>query len=162
MNDEIALKYKHLTAADWGPVSSNYLSEGRRAEEWLIDTMEFSNNHLILATVSMKNIFAPSDNAHQFHLPAYAAMEFVSQVQIIYMHLWSGCDKKTQEVWMLESRFKAESPILDKESIQIEMNVEKIKCLQNKIYCTAQHRVFDSRGGLFNIWIKAWMPQASC
>lgn len=160
MNNAVSLQRGLLSPLDWEPLASSYLSVGRKSEEWLIDSITLSTPSLMEATVSMKNIFV-SDKNEQFHLPVYAAMEFVSQLQIIYMHLWSGYKKKTQEVWMLESRFKADSPVLDKDAIQVEMSVEKIKSLQNKVYCIARHRVYDSQGGTLNIWIKAWMPQAS-
>ena len=148
---------KELKQSEWEPISSKYLSEGRKSEKWLINSVELGQGSL-LADISMANIFEDSTSNQKFHLPAYAALEFVSQLQIIYMHLWAGYQEKTREVWMIESRFKAHFPIYDSQSIKVKMEIEKIKSRDNNIYCTATHRVFDSGKGSFTIWIKAWMP----
>ena len=99
--------FKTLHPSEYEPISSVYLSEGRKSEKWSIDSISISEESL-LSSISMTSVFSPNNEQSQFHLPVYAAMEFVSQLQIIFMHHHIGLTQKTREVWMLESRFKAQ------------------------------------------------------
>lgn len=148
--------FKTLHPSEYEPISSVYLSEGRKSEKWSIDSISISEESL-LSSISMTSVFSPNNEQSKFHLPVYAAMEFVSQLQIIFMHHHIGLTQKTREVWMLESRFKAHKPILDRADIQVEMHLEKIKQTTSSVYCVAKHKVKDSQGGHFEIWIKALM-----
>jgi hypothetical protein len=145
-----------LGSTDIIALSSPYLAGGRKLESWRIDEVTIDNKKLT-AMVSMRSVYLSGTDSHGFHLSCITALEFVSQLQIIFMHVWAGIQKKTQEVWMIETNIKTIHPILNQDKINIEMQCEKIRKTGDKYYCTAHHKITDNQGGLFEIWIKALM-----
>ncbi len=145
-----------LSRDEIGSISSPYLAGGRKQESWQIDRVEVYANRLSGAVSMTQFVTSPTDQ-NEFHLSFLTALEFVSQLQIIYMHCWANLPRKTQEVWMVEHTLKSIRPIVNHELINVEMKVEKIRRAGEKQYCAATHQVSDDRGGLFEIWIKALM-----
>lgn len=138
-------------------ISSPYLGTGRKNEVWRIEQVDIIENTL-LATVSMREFCVSNTDNNEFHLAYLTALEFVSQLQIIYMHVWAGIKSKTKEVWMIECHMKSQRPIKNPEKINVEMTERKMFKRLNIYYCIADHRVTDDQGGLFEISIKAMMP----
>jgi hypothetical protein len=147
-------KFVPLSSAEIQAVSSPYLSDGRKLESWKIKEIQI-NDQSLKAMVTMDSIYPPSED--DFHLTFITAMEIVSQLQIVYMHAWAGLTVKTQEVWMIENHMRTIRPIKNRNDIQIEMKLEKMRKKNNIYFCTASHRVTDNQNGLFEIWIKALM-----
>ena len=101
-------------------ISSPYLQHGRAEDVWEIKDIEIEDK-FIRANIRMKSFYqSPTDN-NGFHLSPFSTLEFVSQLNIIYGHIWAGADKKTREAWMLESNVACKEPIRSTENIHVEM-----------------------------------------
>jgi hypothetical protein len=146
----------HLDAGQLAKLSSAYLAGGRRSERWQIDEATVTAEGLE-ASVSVPEIYLPPEAGNAFHLSVFTALEFVSQLQIVYMHVWAGLSEKTQEVWMTESRMKSGRAIFDREAIRVSLRVERIRRRGAAVICTAHHEVTDRHGGSMTFWIKAYM-----
>jgi hypothetical protein len=149
-------QYQTLDAELIKNTSSTYISIGRKQEEWVINDVKVNDQSLI-GDISMTKFFSQHEMNQDFHLPVFAAIEFIAQLQIIFMHHWAGMSKKTREVWILESNFKALSPIKQAENIKVEIKIEKIKMIGDKIFCCATNHVTDKTGGHFKVWTKSIM-----
>ncbi|OOZ38232.1 hypothetical protein [Solemya elarraichensis gill symbiont] len=137
-------------------ISSPYLDGDRKIEAWQIEQVDIEGDELN-AIVSMSSYCVSDADTDGFHLSYITALEFVSQLQIIYMHVWAGLEKKTQEAWMVECRMKSHSPIRNPNAIKVHMTASRMRKRGDVYYCIADHRVTDDQGGLFEIWIKALM-----
>ena len=145
-----------LDQAQIKKLSSPYLDGERKKEEWVIEQVEI-NEDTLHGTVSMRDYCVSATDQDSFHLSYLTALEFVSQLQIIYMHVWAGLKEKNQEAWMAECKMQSHRPIRNPKTISVEMKALKIRQRGDAVYCTAEHRVSDDQGGLFEIWIKALM-----
>jgi hypothetical protein len=134
--------------------SSSYISDFDKREKWIIDKVQILD-HQLKGLVSIQE----SKNAlrNDFHLSFFTAIEFASQLQIIFMHHHAKLNKKTEEVWMLESTFKSKNKITKTQSLFVDIKATKIKVIRNFFYCWATHKISDDVGGLFEIKIKAIM-----
>jgi len=142
-----------LSPDDVKNISSHYLNEGKKQESWQIDSVEVIEKRLT-AQVSMPSIYLSKTNNNTFHLSILTIMEFVSQLLIIYLHIWAGVTQKKREGWMIESSTRSIRAIRDPKHIQVEMSVVKIKKQGEKIYCIADFQVTDRQGGLSEVRIK--------
>lgn len=136
--------------------SSNYIKNDKKIEEWDVLWVDVTDDCLS-AEVEMTNYCRSAADNDEFHLSYFTGLEIVSQLQIIFMHVWAGMQEKTKEVWMIECNMKSHRPIKDPASIKFEMKAIKIRKRGDVYYCTAEHKVTDSTGGLFEVWIKALM-----
>ena len=109
-----------LTISEIEQISSAYLAAERKKEVWKIEQVDIIENGL-LAIVSMREFCVSSTDNNEFHLAYLTALEFVSQLQIIYMHVWAGIKFKTKEVWMIECHMKSHRPIKNPEKINVEI-----------------------------------------
>lgn len=134
--------------------SSVYISNADKREKWAIKNIIIDNQSLE-ASISIKPL--ENNGNASFHLSFFSAMEFVSQLQIIYMHHYARLEKKTEEAWMIESSFESKKQIADFKNIHIKMNMTRIRSINKYLYCWATHHVTDSTGGLFLIKIKSVM-----
>jgi hypothetical protein len=141
----IKLKKRKLNPEEIDKISSVYLKTGRSQDIWEVTDVEIDNN-ILTARIRMRSYFiSPTDNAG-FHLTMYPPIEFISQLMIIYVHVWAGLPEKTQEGWMIESSFSSKKAIRDPENIQVRMEVTSIRKIKDKIYIVAATKVFDQEG----------------
>jgi hypothetical protein len=146
-----------LNAQKIEKISSYYLKEGHNKDLWHIDKVEIIENTL-LSRVRMLEYYISNTDNNAFHLSYLTALEFVSQLQIIFMHSWAGLELKTKEVWMIECRMKSHKIIKNPHTINVEMIATKMFKRSNIYYCIADHRVTDDQDGFFEIRIKSVMP----
>jgi hypothetical protein len=132
--------------------SSIYINNPDQREKWNIDNLVIEDKSLD-ANISIQ----PNSSSTSFHLSFFSAMEFASQVQIIYKHHYAKLEKKTEEAWMIESSFESKKRIDEFQNIHLHMFVSRIRCINNYLYCWATHRISDNSEGLFLIKIKSVM-----
>ena len=133
-------------------MSSVYLNERGTHDVWEITHVEIEDR-ILTARVRMRSYFTSPTDPEGFHLPMYPPIEFISQLMIIYVHVWAGLTEKTQEGWMIESSFASKRAIRDPENIQVRMDVTSIRNVKGKIYIIAESKVFD-QDGLFEARMK--------
>lgn len=146
---------KRLGPDDLVPISSPYLSGGRRDESWTIDWVEIGEDKL-QAAVLINSPYISASDAGGFHVTIFSALEVVSQLLIVYMHVWAGLEEKVREVWMVESQTRSIEAIRDR-TISVEMQATKMRKVGARIYSTVQFRVKGSSGGLFEISLKCFL-----
>jgi len=147
---------KQLSAEEIVKLSSTYLNEGRKQESWEILDIKIKDN-ILFARLKMSSFFiSPTDQAG-FHLTIFSTLEFLSQLVIIYAHVWAGYTEKTREGWMVESNIISKHAIRDPDNIQIEMTVKSIKKIGENMVAVTQSRIFDSQGGLFEARLKGFL-----
>lgn len=129
-------------------VSSAYLKKRGSHDIWEILQVEIEDR-ILTARIRMRSYFVSPTDPEGFHLTMYPPIEFISQLMIIYVHVWAGLHEKTQEGWMIESSFSSKRAIRDPENIQVRMEVTSIKKIKDKIYIIADTKVSDPDGGLF-------------
>lgn len=145
-----------LGQAEIQRLSSFYLREGRRQESWEIDEISILDRELS-ARVSMKSFFVSGTDQHGFHLTIFSTLEFLSQLMIIYAHVWAGIEEKIREGWMVESQTRSVRAIRNPERIDVSMLVRKIRKRGDNLYCVADYRVTDDAGGLFEVSLKGFL-----
>lgn len=151
---------RSISKSEFDKVSSNYLSSGRSNESWQIDSISYNPAQLI-AFISMKNAFLVESDQKKWHLPIFPIYEFTSQLQIIYLHLWAQLEKKTKEIWMIETNIRAIRPILSRDSIKVVVNKSRIRKTDKGIYCICDHIITDHDDGLINIKIKSFLENSN-
>lgn len=145
-----------LNTDDIQKLSSHYLYHGRKEESWKINSVSVEAEKLN-AHISMTSTYLSGTDQHSFHLTIFSALEFLSQLMIIYAHVWSGRDEKKREGWMVESTTKSVHAIRDPKNIQVKMSVHKIKERGKNLYCIADYKVSDSQGGLMEVRLKGFL-----
>jgi hypothetical protein len=145
-----------LSAQDIKPLSSPYLNEGRSQERWRVHGVDIDGPRL-RAQVAMESVYVSATDDGGFHLSVFATQEFVSDLLIVYLHAWAGYKRKTREVWMLESSVRSRYAIRSRDRIQVDMQVASIRKMGEKVLCTADFRVTDERGGLFELRLKVML-----
>ena len=146
----------HLGPEQIDRLSSQYFVRGRQCERWRIDAVEMVKDS-VTATARMIEHYVSETDEQGFHLSFVTALEMVSQLTIIYLHLKAGLNEKCREVWVSESRNKLVRPIRSPDNIRLEMTVEKLRQRGDSWFSIASYRVTDAEGGLFEYWGKAWM-----
>ncbi len=147
---------KRLLPSEIARFSSRYLTEERRRESWRIDEIEIQDDRLT-ARVSVQNGYCSSTDGNRFHLSLMTAMEFLSQLMIVYAHVWSGLSEKTREGWMVESTTRTVRAIRNSDLIRVEMTVPTMRKRGDHLYCIADYRLTDEQGGLFEVRIKGFL-----
>lgn len=145
-----------LLGSELAEISSPYLSGGRKQESWQIDEVDIQDSRQT-ATVSMRSICPSATDAGGFHLSFITALEFISQLQIIYMHVSAGLQQKKQEAWMVECKVRSLRPIRNPSKMKVETDVEVMRKRGQAYYCVANHRLTDDQDGNLEVWIKALM-----
>lgn len=145
-----------LTPADCVPISSPYLAEGRKSEHWEIGDVRIEGEHLS-TVVRMTSTYLSATDEGGFHLSFVTCLEFLSQLMIIHAHAWAGLDEKRREGWMLESVTRNSRPIRDPGCINVDMQVDSIRRMGEKIFSVADFRVTDRFDGLFKVRLKAML-----
>ncbi|NES01583.1 MAG: hypothetical protein F6K22_01270 [Okeania sp. SIO2F4] len=59
----------------------------------------------------MNSTFVSLTDADAFHLTIFSTSEFLSQLAIIYGHIWNWLTEKTFEAWVIESNFSYKNAI---------------------------------------------------
>lgn len=146
-----------LTPSEWTEISSPYLAGGRKSESWEIVSIEIVGKRLS-AVIRMTSTYLSETDDGQFHLSFITYLEFLSQLLIIYGHVWAGVPKKTREGWVLESSTRNINAIRDPEHIQVEMEVASIRRVGVPVIAIAKFKVSDKLGGLCTARLKAIVP----
>jgi hypothetical protein len=144
-----------LNSEDIINISSTYLNEGRKQESWEILRVEIEGKQLD-AHVRMRSRYISETDPDGFHLSIFSTLEFLSQLAIIYGHVWAGKKKKTREAWMVDCSIKSRSIIRDPENIRVSMNVRSMKKFKEHYLMLADTRVFDE-SGLFEARLKGFV-----
>ncbi|MCK9469980.1 MAG: hypothetical protein M0Q49_11250 [Porticoccaceae bacterium] len=152
---EVATVY--LEPAEWADLVSPYLTEGRKTESWEIVSIEVTGKTL-KAVVRMTSVYRSATDGGQFHLSIFTTLEFLTQLWIIYAHVWAGEKKKTREGWMVESATHNIKAIRDPEHIDVEMEAASMRKVGGALYSVAKFRVTDRLGGLCTVRLKGLMP----
>jgi hypothetical protein len=145
-----------LSAEDIEKLSSPYLNGGRKQESWEICDLEIDGDDL-RANIVMRSVYVSGSDVHGFHLTIFSALEFLSQLMIIYAHAWAGMPEKKRECWMVGSTTRSVHAIRDPAQIKVDMTVKKMRQRGENLYCVADFRVTDNQGGLFEIQIKGFL-----
>jgi hypothetical protein len=147
---------KRLSQKQIEKLSSHYLNEGRKQESWTIKQIDIEDDRLI-AEVSMTETYISATDEGGFHLTLFSTLEFLSQLMIIYTHVWAGLEEKSREGWMVESHARIRSAVRDPDAIHVEMQVKTIRKRGEKIYIITKSRVTDNFEGLFEMELKAFL-----
>jgi hypothetical protein len=145
-----------LTEEDLKPISSSYLQEGRKLEDWVIQRVELQQVGL-QAQLAMKNYAVSATDGGGFHLTIFSTLEFTSQLMIVYAHYWAGLERKVREGWMVESQTRSIRAIRNPDAIQVEMRVEKMRQQGEHLYCIADYVISDNLGGRFEVRLKGFL-----
>jgi hypothetical protein len=146
---------KCLDAAQMAQISSHYLVEGRKQESWRIEDVVIEGRHL-QAKVVMNSIYTSATDTNGFHLTIFSTLEFLSQIMIIYVHVWAGEEKKTREGWMVESHIRCVRAIRNPNDLRVAMQVKSIRRRGQNVHCVADFKVTDDQGGLFEVQLKGF------
>jgi hypothetical protein len=145
-----------LGPAEIAAYASPYLTEGRRQEVWRIEEVVIEGDRLE-ARVAMTSTYVSATDTHGFHLTAFSTLEFVSQLVIIYGHVWAGLDCKTREGWLLEASIRTEHAIRDPERIDVAIVSTSVRRLRDNVIGTSDFVVTDSSGGRFTGRLKSFL-----
>jgi len=149
MNNEInAPKLIHLRDDQIRHFYSDYLINGRRQESWLIEYVEIEDLTL-KSSIRMSDIYLSGTDENKFHLTIFSALEFLSQLMIIYGHVWAGLSSKSQEGWMVDSEIRALKAIRNPHAIQVEMKMSKTRKRGKTLMCMSEYVLTDDGGGRF-------------
>jgi len=146
----------HLTETELLPFASRYLHEGRKAENWRIESVDIAGADCS-ARVSMLSTFSSPTDSHGFHLTIFSTLEILSELMIIYAHVRAGLKEKTREGWMVESTTRSVRAIRDPDRIDVEMTVESMRRRGDNLFCVADFRVTDRYDGLFEVRLKGFL-----
>ena len=145
-----------LGPAEIAAFASPYLTEGRRQESWRIDDVVIEGERLE-ARVAMTSTYVSATDARGFHLTAFSALEFVSQLVIIYGHVWAGLGRKSREGWLLEASIRTAEAIRDPERIDVTIDTKSIRRVRDNLIGTFEFTVADRLGGVFSGRLKAFL-----
>jgi len=152
-------KKVELNTQDIKNLSSHYLNEGRKEETWQIDHVMIEDT-VLEAQISMISRYLSATDNNEFHLTIFSALEFLSQLMIVYAHIWAGRQEKVGEGWMVESSMKSTRVIRDPDNILVSMTVEKIRERGANLYCVASYKITDPQGGLMEVRLKGFLTQS--
>lgn len=148
--------HARLGPAEIAAFASPYLTEGRRQEAWRIEEVVIEGERLE-ARVAMTSTYVSATDARGFHLTAFSALEFVSQLVIIYGHVWAGLDRKTREGWLLEASIRTAEAIRDPERIDVTVVTKSIRRVRDNLIGTFEFTATGRRGGEFVGRLKAFL-----
>jgi hypothetical protein len=145
-----------LGPAEIAAFLSPYLAEGRRQEVWRIEEVTIDGQRLE-ARVSMTSTYVSATDPRGFHLTAFATLEFVSQLVIIYGHVWAGLDRKTREGWLLEASIRTDKAIRDPERIDVSIVTPSVRRVRENVIGVSDFTVRDRLGGEFSGRLKSFL-----
>jgi hypothetical protein len=145
-----------LNAAEIEKISSHYLSNGRKQESWLIEDVIVDGKNL-QAKIVMTAIYTSPTDQNGFHLTIFSTLEFLSQLMIIYGHVWANESEKKREGWMVESHIRCVRAIRNPNDLRVAMQVKSIRRRGQNVHCVADFEVTDDQGGLFEVQLKGFL-----
>lgn len=145
-----------LTGKDIQAFSSDYLNGGRKQESWKIEEVAIDGRTLT-SRISMQSVYVSATDSGGFHLTIFSALEFLSQLMIIYTHVWAGLKSKSREGWMVESHTRTVRAIRNPNNIQVAMTANTIRKRGDTLFCDAKYRITDDQDGLFEIRLKGFL-----
>lgn len=151
---------RRVPAAEFGKISSEYLSSDRRNESWKINRIDWDGSTLY-GEASLNGYTQSKTDNGRFHLSIYAAREMEAQFAIIGIHLAANLTEKTTEIWQLTCREKCLSAITNPNNIHFEtkISIKNPRC--GKLLTKVLTRITDNNGGLFEIDTKAYLDLPS-
>lgn len=141
---------------DLRKTSSAYLAGGKKQEEWIIEDL-FIDGETLKAIINMKSFYQPQPENIAFHLSFITALEFTSQLAIVYLHHWAQLKDKTNEVWLVKSICEVGSPITNPDCIEVYMQVKSIRKFQGKVYANQEFFITDHNQGQMRIELTGLM-----
>jgi len=102
-------------------------------------------------------IYQPQPENIAFHLSFITALEFTSQLAIVYLHHWAQLKDKTNEVWLVKSICEVGSPITNPDCIEVYMQVKSIRKFQGKVYANQEFFITDHNQGQMRIELTGLM-----
>lgn len=148
--------FTKLRPSDYENITSPYLSGEKKHEEWILGDICIDKN-ILSTTIFMKNYYVPKIADSTFHLSFITALEFTSQLSIVYLHHWAQLSHKTQEVWLVKSSCEVVRPIVNSNCFQVTMKADSIRKLYSKIYATLNFHITDDQDGLMIISLTGLM-----
>ena len=142
-----------LTPEQIGRLSSRFLVEGRKQDNWEIKSVEVDGKDLE-AQLRMSSFFVSPTDTGGFHLSVFAALEILSQMTIISIHHWAGFSEKTREVWMIENKLTCKHVIRNPEDMRVKMHLSSARKVKGSLLFTTDSELTDDRGGRFRVTIK--------
>ena len=143
---------RQLTADEINRLSSPYIKEGKHHDVW--DIVDITvDDKLMIAHISMKSYYTSGTDQGGFHLTILSALEFLSQLMVIFVHVWAGYTEKTKEGWMLESSMAYRRAIRDPQNIEVQMKITSVRKVGESILITTKSQITDS-DGLFEATMK--------
>lgn len=147
---------RRLSAEELRRICSPYLTEGRKSEQWEIVEVTVAERSLH-ARIRMRSTYISATDAAGFHLTIFSALEFLSQLTIIYACVWAGYEEKLQEAWMIESAIRVRDAIRDAHDIRVDMDVAAIRKVGDRMLAVTDSRIRGGSGGLFEARLKGFM-----
>lgn len=147
-----ASKKKRLTREEIERLSSPYLSGGIRKDKWEIIDVEVEDKTMVAHVRFVSTYTSPTDKGG-FHLTILSTLEFLSQLMMIFVHVWAGYTEKTKEGWMIKSEIDCKRAIRDSQNIEVRMKITSIRKVQDKVLILTKSEVSD-KDGLFEASLK--------
>lgn len=144
---------KRLTREEIEKLSSPYLRDGKRHDAWEIMDVEVDDKQMTAHIRMVSHYTSPTDKGG-FHLTILSTLEFLSQLMMIFVHVWAGYSEKTKEGWMIESHIDCIRAIRDKDNIKVQMKITKVRKMKDNILIFTKSQVTDRHGGLFESSLK--------
>lgn len=141
--------------AELSPFQSAYLHGGKAREIWSITQVTVQGDHA-RALVDIHNPFLSPTDQRTFHLSVYTAMEFCTEVILVYAYTTLALPLKAEEAWMKECQCRLIRPIRAYEGISVEMRASSFRFIQGTAYCHGVFRITDAMDGLFEIELKGF------
>lgn len=137
-----------LGPADLVPYRSTYLSEGRRHECYILQSVRIQDDRLD-AHFDIRNPFISASDSGGFRLSIYPAQEVCGELLTIYVHKRLGLAAKLTEAWMRECRCTIRRPVRSLVNIRVEMVCSQFRIVRGMVYVRALFSLSDEKGGLF-------------
>ena len=148
---KVTLK-KHLSHEEIDKLSSPFLKEGKQQDAWEITDIRIEDK-ILTAKVRMRTHYTSPSDKGGFHMTLFSTLEILSQLMIIFTHVWAGYTEKTKEGWMLESDIVCKSAIRDPENITVSMELTSVRKVKGSILIVTTSKISDG-DGLFEATLK--------
>lgn len=143
---------KRLTHEEINKLSSPYLRDGKRHDVWEITDITVEEKTMV-AHIRMRSTYTSPTDKGGFHLTILSTLEFLSQLMMIFVHVWAGYPEKTKEGWMIKSDINCKRAIRDSQHIEVRMKITSIRKVQDKVLIVTKSEVSDKEG-LFEATLK--------
>jgi len=143
---------KRLTRQEIDKLSSPYLGGGIRQDRWEIVDIQVEDKSMV-AHVRFDSTYTSPTDKGGFHLTILSTLEFLSQLMMIFVHVWAGYPEKTKEGWMIKSDINCKRAIRNSQNIEVRMKITSIRKVKDKVLILTKSEVSDEEG-LFEASLK--------